>query len=344
MKLKPVIASYSGEAYSGIQRFLTEEVLEVIAAIAQQPRSRYGIPPGMLAELVEMHVLKEDGQLVRLNTAVFTQYDIESIQKAVEPMANELARLIIANGPAFQDAPPSVTIFLAGIIGYVQGIGARLSQKTEIWEWKRYTGKYAQSKVDFNENCAAYDAMGPDYLSKTVLQGGRFTAVFIGPGEGNFQSIIHTMDPSGWGQPDAGRLRRYLVDAFARLVLGEIQDEALLAAAEKAGLYEGGRPKTAVITRELLEQYAPDVQAIMEAVSSYAEQIYPDLEALLRTTASGRQGVPPANMMMNLWRYIRRLAVKKLFESGFFKGSIPPDGCVTVFYENNVELIWQVLL
>jgi len=140
MKLKPVIASYSGEAYSAIQRYMTQEALELIARIAQEPRSSAEIPAGMLAELCEMHVLREDGGLARLNTAVFTQKDIESIREAVALMAKELTRLMIANGPSFQDASPAATIFLAGIIGYVQGTGARLSQKTEIWEWKRYTG------------------------------------------------------------------------------------------------------------------------------------------------------------------------------------------------------------
>jgi hypothetical protein len=62
-------------------------------------------------------------------------------------------------------------------------------------------------------------------------------------------------------------------------------------------------------------------------------------DELLRSTTSGKQGVAPANMYMNLWRYIRKMTAKALYANGFFNDTIPVDGCLTVFYENNVALI-----
>jgi hypothetical protein len=48
-------------------------------------------------------------------------------------------------------------------------------------------------------------------------------------------------------------------------------------------------------------------------------------------------------MSMNLWRYIRKVTARALYANGFFRDSIPEDGCLTVFYENDVELIGRLL-
>jgi hypothetical protein len=44
MTLKPVIASYSGEAYSRMKQYLDEPVLDLIARVAQSPRPSQEIP------------------------------------------------------------------------------------------------------------------------------------------------------------------------------------------------------------------------------------------------------------------------------------------------------------
>jgi hypothetical protein len=48
-------------------------------------------------------------------------------------------------------------------------------------------------------------------------------------------------------------------------------------------------------------------------------------------------------MTLNLWRYIRKVAAKKLYANGFFTDTIPEKGTLTVFYENNVEWIRRLL-
>ena len=54
--------------------------------------------------------------------------------------------------------------------------------------------------------------------------------------------------------------------------------------------------------------------------------------------------MPPANMMLNLWRYIRKVTAKELYANGFFTDAIPQEDILTVFYENDVELVKRLLL
>jgi hypothetical protein len=345
MVLKPVIASYSGESYARIKQCLDDPILDVIAQVARAPQPSAEIPREVAAELVEMHVFVVQDGLVRLNTAVFLKSDIENILSTVAPLAQEFAQRILECGEAFRHAPAEVTVFLAGILGVVQGMGRHMSQKgIGSAEWKEYAGKYARSKVDFDELCDIYETIGPDYLNKTVLPGERYTAVFIGPGGINFQSLNFAVDSPELSKIYAGNLNRYLVDAYAELVAGKIQNEALYAAAEAARLYRQGKLRSAVITQATLQEYGDGVRAIIEAATSFWDGKLVILDALLLATTSGRQGVPPGNMMMHLWRYIRKVTARALYESGFFTDSIPQEGCLTVFYENDVELIRQLLI
>lgn len=344
MRLKPVIASYSGDTFSSISRYLDENVLEVVASVARSPSRRSEIAGDVLAELVEMHVLKERDGLAVLDTSVFLRDDIESILDTVTPLAKELAQRVLESGTVFKDAPPEVTIFLGGIIGLVQGLGMSLKKKNIGVDWKNYPGKYAQSKVDFDELCDVYDDIGADHLNKTVLQGEQYTAVFIGPGGTSFHTLTRLMNGTEADKRYAQHLNSYLVDAYAMLVKGEIQNDSLRLAAEAANLYREGKFRTSVITDETVQEYEAAVEAIIDIASSYYEGKLGILDELLRSTTPGRQGVPSANMMLNLWRYIRKVTAKELYANGFFTDTIPEDGVLTVFYENDVELVKRVLM
>ena len=344
MRLKPVIASYSGDAFSSIRQYLDQSVLQVVASIAQSPKKSGEIAEDVLAELVEMHVLKEQDGLVVLDTSVFLRDDIKRILNTVTPLARGLAQQVLESGVVFKDAPPEVTVFLGGIVGLVQGLGMNLKKKNIGVDWRNYPGKYAQSKVDFDELCDVYDDLGADYLNKTVLQGERYTAVFIGPGETTFHSLTHPMNGSEASRHYAWHLNCYLVDAYAMLVNGEIQNESLRSSAEAANLFRQGRPRTSVITNETVQEYGAAVKTIIDIASSYYEGELGTLDELLRSTTPGRQGVPPANMMLNLWRYIRKVTAKELYANGFFTDTIPEEGILTVFYENDIELVGRLLL
>jgi hypothetical protein len=262
----------------------------------------------------------------------------------VTPLARGLAQQVLESGVVFKDAPPEVTVFLGGIVGLVQGLGINLKKKNIGVDWKNYPGKYAQSKVDFDELCDVYDDVGADYLNKTVLQGERYTAVFIGAEGTSFHSLTHPMNGSEASRHYARHLNSYLVDAYAMLVKGEIQNQALRSSAHVANLFRQGRPRTSVITRETLQEYGDAVDTIMNITSSYYEGKLHILDELLRSTNPGRQGVPPANMMLNLWRYIRKVTAKELYANGFFTDAIPQEDILTVFYENDVELVKRLLI
>lgn len=344
MKLKPVIASYSGDAFASIQQYLDQDVLDIIASIARSPSRSKEVAIEVLAELVEMHVMEKRGGRVALNTSVFFREDIECIMDTVAPLARGLAQRILQSRTVFRDAPPEITVFLGGIIGLVQGLGMTLKQRNIGVDWKNYAGKYAGSKVDFDELCDVYDAIGSDFLSKTVLQGERYTAVFIGPGENSFPSLTDPINVSETGKCYARYLNRYLVDAYAMLVCGEIQNESLRSCAQVADLIRQGEPRTSVITRKTVQEYRDAIETIIDIAWSYYEGKLGALDALLRSTTCGQQGVPPANMMLNLWRYIRKVTAKELYANGFFTDTIPQEGTLTVFYENHVELIGRLLM
>lgn len=324
MKLQPAIASYSGATAAMIREFLTGSVLDLIGQVAVAPLRADQVDPAVLAELVEMHVLKEEDGTVSLQTAVFLEPDIKKIVPVAASHAREVAGLVALHGNGFRGARPEVTCFLGGVIGVQQGLGRALEQRGFAGEWKHYGGRYARAKVDFDEVCTARAALGPDYQTKSILAGERFTAVFIGPGPKRFPALAVPGD---------------LVDAYSRLLLGLEADSHLLEAAEAAGLMRDGRPATSVITRQTASEYAPAVRRLTDVVSTYYASRLPELEELLATTASGRQGVTARSQSMHLWRYIRRATARELYAAGFLTDAIPRDGSLTVFVENGIPML-----
>ena len=49
------------------------------------------------------------------------------------------------------------------------------------------------------------------------------------------------------------------------------------------------------------------------------------------------------NLMLNLWRYLRRAVARELYATGFFTDRVPEAGSITVFYENDVEMLDELL-
>lgn len=54
--------------------------------------------------------------------------------------------------------------------------------------------------------------------------------------------------------------------------------------------------------------------------------------------------MPPANMALNLWRYVRKVTANELYANGFLRDTLPEEGILTVFYENDVEQVRRLLM
>lgn len=275
---------------------------------------------------------------MRLDTAVFLEADIQQINQAASAWGRKLAQQVTCTAAPLQDEAAVVKNFVVGMLGINQGLGRLLREKQATLRWDQYTGRYAQTKVDFDQVCPAQLALGPDSLNKIVLRGNHFTAVFTGPGGPSY-----LLPASGKDEAYIWDVNKFLTDAYAMLLRGEIENPLLSAAAEKAGLTRDGQPETVVLTGAMMEIYLPVIEKVIEATYAFYERILKEMTDLLMSTTSGRQGVPAENMMMHLWRYLRQAIAQELYASGFFSDRIPKDGRITIFYKNGVPVIEKLL-
>ena len=324
MVLRPVIASYSGRSYEAIKNSLDARALDLVARIAQTPLDPTQIDNEPLNDLIEMHVLAIRDGLIKLDTAVFLEEDIRIINVAVSVFSSELALLVADVAFPMQKEPPEITNLIVGIVGIGQTLAHVLRDKGLVADWKNYGGKYAQSKVDFDEVCAAYTATGADLQNKTVLRGTRYTAVFIGPG-GTSYPMTPSLTTTAQGEY-VQELNVFLTDAYAMLVSGELDNIALRSCAERVGLYRDGVPMTSVLTDHVMDRYLPVIDRLRDITFLYISSKLGEIESLLQSTRCGRQGVPPANMMLNfvaLYEASRHCQVKLITRKRFVK----PGNC-----------------
>ncbi len=343
MQLIPVIASYSGETHKKIKSALTDECLDVVARVATSLVSMDDVGEEILAELRDMHIVIPENSSLRLTTAVFLEDDIREVVSLASALGRELAQILINSGAELADAAPETRNFLGGIVGAGQGPAKLLREANAVVDWSNHGGRYAQSKVDFDEVCDARESLGADLQNKSVLRGEKYTAIFIGPGGRTYPSLVSQVDLTDEMKVYRRDLLRYLTDAYAMLVGGLMKNDALARMAEQVGLFCHGEPRSALVEEETFQLYLPVVRRISDLsyrfYFSRLEQIY----ECLRSTASGRQGVEPENMMMHFWRYCRRALARELYGSGFFTDSVPATGSITVFYDNDIDELRELL-
>jgi hypothetical protein len=333
MILKPCIASYSGQSYRAIKQFLDQRALNLITQVSSSPLDCSEVDAGMISELIEMHVLASQGGNVRLDTAVFLEEDIRSFAPFIEDYSRGLVEQIAGCVSPLYGEQPQVITFLVGIIGIGQSLGHALREKGIVVDWRNYGGKYAQSKVDFDEVCEANTAAGEDLLNKTILRGNEYTAVFIGPG-----GLSYPVNTGGTGDLEyIHRLNVFLTDAYALLLLGKLENPALRSCAEQVDLIKNGLPNAPVISEEDMDIFLPTIKKLEEIVKEYFDERLSEIQSLLRSTRCGKQGVPVENMLMHFWRTMRKGFAKQLYGKGLFNDQIPEQGLITVFYENSIE-------
>ncbi|HHX63751.1 MAG TPA: hypothetical protein GX702_02560 [Chloroflexi bacterium] len=203
--------------------------------------------------------------------------------------------------------------------------------------WYNKTGKYERSKVDFNQQCRAYDEFGEDLQIKRVIRGERFTSVTIGPGSSNYHDYL--IDAGRPSSGDAQDFRKNLVhsltDLFPCLITGQIESEALRNAARLANIDVDDR--SSVISVDGAEVYGSIIRNIGRGCTEYYCANMDRIRSMLSSTEVGQKGAPVENMMMNLWRYLRRAIAIELYESGFLSDAVPTKGCITIFYDNRID-------
>lgn len=209
-------------------------------------------------------------------------------------------------------------------------------------DWKNYEGKYASCKVDFNEVCEAYNSLGKDLQNKSVFRGDKYTAVFIGPGGMNYLSMIDLSNKSDIPGSFRNELMKYLTDSYAMLAGGLLSHKSLKQTADAVNLYMDGVSNTALIDSETYRKYASAIKAIIDASSEFYTDSFHMIYDCLRNTRVGRLGVPPENMMMNFWRYSRKVLAKELYEARFLTDRVPELGVLTVFYDNAVDELGEM--
>lgn len=338
MKLRPTIASHSTDTYQAIRTILDARAMSAVERVATSPARRDELDSEVCSELVAMRVFREEGCVVCLDTAVFLEEDIRLVQEAAAKFGAEVAGLVAPAAAKMRGAPPGITNLLVGIAGIGQSVGQLFKERGLAVRWEHFGGRYPRCKVDFDEICDAYEASGQDLQSKTVLKGTRYTAVFIGPGGVDYRLRLG-VDGSPIITAYVRQLNAFLTDAFAALIRGELEDAELQSAAHYAGLYEDGRPRASVLTNEAMTVYLPILEEVKKMTCAYFAEKGESMCELLRSTTSGRQGVPSRNMMMHLWRYVRKAIARELYTERVFTDAVPDAGRITVFYENSIQAL-----
>ncbi|MGE5223566.1 MAG: hypothetical protein ACM3PY_14105 [Omnitrophica WOR_2 bacterium] len=341
MKLRPIVAS-TGKSAGAVRQVLDERALEMVAQVAGAPAESTALYPALCAELIEMHVFREREGQIWLDTAVFLEEDIQKANRFAQEFGDALANLVIPAAEPLLCAPPIVRNFLVGIIAIGQSLHQTMKADGLAVDWLRYGGRYAGSKVDFEEVCEAAHLLEPDLHNKGMERGLRYTAFLIGPGGSGY--YLKPSEIAGLEKREyIFVLDRFLTDAYPLLLTGQLDHPDLREAAEKVGLVRDGQPEPVVITNQNIQPYLPALDQIAQIVKSFYYSKLDSIHNLLYATTSGRQGVPDRNMTMHLWRYLRRAICRAMYARSFFTDPLPETKLITVFFENDVEYLNQIL-
>lgn len=338
MKLIESIASYTGESRRRMQQVLTADVKDMIAKVSRNQLNASEIDCNILKELIEMDVFRDcDGQ-IKPYTAIFFEEDIEKLYNPIFVMGERLADIVICNGTELENSSPNIRNFIGSIMGMGQGLHSALKSVNLASNWQNKTGKYEKCKVDFNQECQVFMKFGEDLQIKRVHRGNDYTSVVIGPGTDDYCSYIWNakqLSSNSGIHEFYDNLVTYLTDAIPLLLMGKIQDESLEKVALNANIdiYD----KSSVITCEESDKYHYTIKKISDACTEYFLNNIEQVKNMLTSTIVGQQGAPFENMMMNLWRYLRKAVAIKLYENGFLNDKVPVNGSITVFYENGID-------
>lgn len=341
MEIQPLIASYISQSANAIRQILNSSALNIVAWVAEAPIQSADLDPILRDELIEMHVSCEQDGLVWIDTSVFFEKDIQRANDFAIAFGEALADRVIPTATALLDTPPAIRNFLVGIVAIGQFLHQTMQESGLAANWPQWGGRYARSKVDFEQVCEVTHRLGPDLHSKGIERGLFYTAVLLGPGGPGYY-----LKPSEIANPATreyiGLLDRFLTDAFPMFLTGELDHPALQEAAGNVGLLKNGLPEPVVITRQFLQPYIATLNTVGKVTRDFYLSQVERIHSLLGSTTSGKQGVPDPNMTMHLWRYVRRGICQAMYAKGFFTDDAPETGLITVFFKNDVEYLTRL--
>ena len=131
---------------------------------------------------------------------------------------------------------------------------------------------------------------------------------------------------------------KYLTDALDELLLGESYHPSLVLVAEAAGLMKSGKAVVPFISKAEAQANGSTVKIIRYAVREFLSGTATEMDAFLKVTMPGKQGVSPDKLIVDLMRYVRMVTHKALYDSGFYTDSLPEGGNITVFQELTTKI------
>ncbi len=159
MELRPLVASYSAESARAIRQALDSRAQEVIAQVAKGPVDPAELEPALLDTLLEMRVFRkdtcQDGGRICLDTAVFLEADIEAANRLSLEYGEGLAERVIPAAAPLRELHPNVLNCLVGIVAIGQSLHYVMKADGLAVDWSQWGGRFAKSKVDFEEVCEA---------------------------------------------------------------------------------------------------------------------------------------------------------------------------------------------
>lgn len=344
MKLIPTIASYNGGIRQKCVEYLTPEVLELIYTIALRQYTYSQEDDRILQELELMHVIKRQEKRVHLDTAVFLEDDQKYIKNKLEEYVIEMVEGIVDASQKLTHASSYKKNFIGGILGIQQGLGKLLKEKGLIIDWQNYSGKYAQTKVDFNEDCKTYHDFGLDMQNKSVIQGNKYTAVIIGYDQSIYKKLVSTENLSPSTLMYMKEEGAEIIDLYPMQLQGKVYSKEIGKRIDEWLICHDIVPKDLLITGEDIHKYLSEMTRITEVVYGFWDRKTEEIRSILAITTSGKQGVSAENMMMNFWRFIRRLYSNRLYTLNYLTDPVPQNGAIVIFYENQCKIIKELLI
>ncbi len=327
------------ESVLRVEQLLTDQVKELVARVASGAVSVRSVDPRVVEQLRQARVVRIDGDVVRIDTAVFFEDDLIQIHQVAGRWGAELAKRITAIGEVLPAMTPDIKRVVVGMNGIDQGVFELLTSGGYAVDHRSTKGRYASAKIDFYEVCDAYDQFGPYLSGGYGFHGDRFAVRIIGHDQGIYGFLNAGVELSGEGQyAFRTNVNKYLTDAIGDLLQGGTAHPSLSAAAEAAGLMRSGKSLVPVVTAAEAMTHANAVKAVRDVIAEFLRAIVPEMQAFLKGTSPGRQGVSSDKLMVDLMRYVRMIVHKALYDHGFYTDQLREKGNITVFRELSARL------